>query len=110
MARTISLTMRKAANAQESGEVLVVLMTIWHPDLAGELIRLSSDDTVRLSADPLLYGTMSRGQQFLFFPFSIVLPDDRDEAPPSVKFQIDNIDRNMVPLIRSHLTPAKCKM
>lgn len=105
MARTVSLTMRQAMNAQETGEVAVILLTITHPDLATP-IRLSSDPTTRISTDPLLYGTVSRGQTYYFLPFSAILPDDKDEAPPSARIIIDNIDRELIRLIRSTSTPA----
>jgi len=105
VSRTLSLTMRAAMNAEVTGEVAVVLLTIEHADLATP-IRLSSDTTSRLTTDPLIYGTESRGNQFLFLPFSAVLPDDKDEAPPQAKVVIDNIDREIIPLLRSTSTPS----
>jgi hypothetical protein len=107
--RTVSLTMRAAMNAQETGEIPVVLLTITHPDLATP-IRLSSDPTTRITTDPLVYGTVSRGQSFQFLPFSVVLPDDKDEAPPSAHLVVDNIDRELIALIRSTSSPATVAM
>lgn len=109
MSRTISLTFRTAMNAEETGEVPVLLLTITHEDLPSP-IRLSSDPTARLSTDPLLYGTVSRGNQFLFLPFSAILPDDKDESPPQARLVIDNVDRQMIPVLRSTSTPAKVMM
>lgn len=105
MSRTVSLAMRQAMNAEETGEVPIVLLTITHDDLL-QPIRLSSDPTTRFSTDPVMYGTVSRGQQYLFVPFSAVLPDDKEEAAPQARIVIDNIDREMIAILRSTSTPA----
>jgi hypothetical protein len=105
VSRTVSLNARQAMNAEETGAVPVILLTITHSDLPDPL-RLSSDPTTRLTTDPLTYGTVSRGNQFLFLPFSAVLPDDKDEAPPQARIMIDNIDRELIPILRSTSTPA----
>lgn len=104
--RVLSLTLREALNAQETGEELIVLVTITHPDLEDGPIRLSSNPTTRFGTAPLLYGTVSRGDTYLFVPFSAVLPDEKDEAPPASQLMIDNIDREMIRLLRSTITPA----
>lgn len=103
--RALSLTMRQALNAQESGEVAIVLLTIQHPDLPTP-IRLSSDPTTLLTDTPLQYGTVSRGYTFRFFPFVISLPDDVSERSPTAQIQIENVSRELVSIVRSTSTPA----
>lgn len=103
--RTLSETMREAMNAAQSGEALVCLLTIEHDDLEAPL-RLSSSPVERLSTDPLIYGVTSRGEQFLYVPFSVTLPDERLRTPPRSKLSLDNIDRRAVRILRSTLTPA----
>jgi len=88
--RTLSITLREAIFAQESDKVLVVLITFTHPSLV-EPIRISTDPTQRLSEDPLIYGTVSRGNQFVFIPVSAVMPDDQDQAAPRARLVLDNI-------------------
>lgn len=107
MSRTVSLTMRSAMNAEQTGQVPVVLLTIVHPDLVDGPIRLSSDPTQRLSTDPLMYGTISRTNPYIFLPFSAILPDDKEESPPQARLVIDNVDREMISLLRSTSTPAQ---
>jgi hypothetical protein len=109
MARTVSMTMRQAMNAEETGEVPIVLLTIDHPDL-DEPNLISSDPTTRLTIDPLVYGTVSRGENYLFLPFSVVLPDDKDDSPPQARITIENIDRRLIPLLRSTSLPASVTM
>jgi len=108
--RTLSLTFRQAMFAQESGEVAVFLLTISHPSLVDGPIRLSSDPTSRLSTDPLSYGTVSRGETFLFVGMEIALPDEQEKSPPATKMIISNVDRSIIPLVRSINSPAQVKM
>lgn len=104
MSRTISLAARAAANAEQTGEVWVFLLTITHEALVTPL-RLSSDPTVRLSVDPLSYGTLSRGETYEYLPMSLVLPDDSEGVAPAIRLVFDNIARQAVPLLRSVSTP-----
>jgi hypothetical protein len=76
--------------APRTGEALLVLLTISHPDLAAP-IRVTSDAV----------DTVSRGQTFVHFPFSITLPDERDDRPPAAQLSIDNVNRQIVAALRS---------
>jgi len=105
MSRTVSLTLRTAANAEATGEILIFLVTVTH-ELLETPLRFSSDPTERLSVDPLVYGTSSRGDTYSFLPLGLVLPDDSDGTPPAIKLTIDNVSRDMIPLLRSVSTPA----
>lgn len=105
MSRTVSLTLRDAMYSQETGEIPVVLLTISHPSFA-EIARLSSDPTTRLSDTPLQYGTVSRGQTYIFCPFSTALPDDIDQRAPTARLMVENVSRKLVEIIRSVSSPA----
>ena len=107
--RTISLTMRRALAVQDSGEVAIVLLTISHPMLPTP-IRVSSDPTRKFSDTPLTYGTISRGLQYTFLPFSVSLPDDVGERAPAAQIQIENVTRSLVELIRSVSTRATVRL
>lgn len=109
MARNLSPGFLAGLYAQETDEVVVCLLTVTHDDLS-EPIYLSSDATVRLSDDPLVYGTMSRGYEFLYLPFEFTLPDDKSDSPPRVQLAIDNTDRELVAQLRSFSTPASVKV
>lgn len=99
--RTISLTMRRALAVQDSGEVAIVLLTISHPIMGGASVRVSSDPTQKFSNAPLEYGTISRGNSYIFLPFSVSLPDDVGERAPAAQIQIENVTLQLVELIRS---------
>lgn len=106
---TISLTMRTAMQAERTEEIAVALVTITHPDL-DEPVLLSSDPTERLSSDPLIYGTVSRGQRYPFVLVSVVIPDERKGSPPSSQIVLENVASDMVALIRSISTPGQVKI
>jgi uncharacterized protein DUF1833 len=106
MPRELSLTARTAFNAERTDEVSVVLVTITHADLE-EPIRLSSDPTVRLSDDPLRYGTRHQGAEYEFVLVSAVLPDDREGQPIGVTLAFENVARDMASIARAVVTPAQ---
>lgn len=107
--RTLSLNLRNALFAQQSGEVPVFLLTITHPNLADPIL-LSTDPTERLTTSPLVYGTTSRGDQYLDVGMNVTLPDEKDKSPPAAKLVISNVDRSIIPLIRSVTSPASVKI
>ena len=110
--RRLSLNARLALDAPASDDIEVVLFLIEHPDLAAP-IRLTTDNTERLSVDPLIYGTRStwRGADPLTEPHlwiiaSAVLPGDAEDAPASAQVVLENLDAQMVELFRSFNDPA----
>lgn len=106
MSRNVSDRFREAAFAPETGEVIVVLLTISHGGLSAP-IRISSDPTQRLdeTTEDVIYGTISRGNEYIFFPFDINLPTDEAEAAPQATITVDNIRQEITEAIRSISTP-----
>lgn len=81
----------RAAFRQSTDEVVVVLLTITHPNLEPPA-RICSD-TVDL---------VSRGETFLGgVPFEVNLPDDDAETMGSVRLMLSVIDQELVATIRS---------
>ena len=110
---TTSLNFREAAYAQETGRVLIALITLSHDDLIDD-IRISTDPTQRivgLTTDTeLVYGTISNGKTYIFLPVRIKLPDDTDEGPGEMQLEIDNVHRAYTETIRSVQTPVICRV
>lgn len=111
MSRRLSLNARLAHEADYSGEIEVVLFHISHPDLEAP-IRLSTDNAVRISVDPEVYGTISawRGgsasDPYLWVIASAVLPGEAEDAPAQATLVLENLDNDMVALVRSFTSPA----
>jgi hypothetical protein len=105
--RSVSLNWRQALFSQQSGEVALFLLTVTHPLLTTP-IRLSTDPTQEITTD--VYGTVSRGHNYLFVGMELALPDETDGAAPSTKLIISNVDRSIMPAVRSINSPAQVKM
>lgn len=109
MTRDLSLDFRQAINAQESGEIPIFLVTIQHDDF-DDVLRLSTDPTEIVSDVPLVYKTVSNGEDFIYLPMSVVLPDEREGAAPRSQIRISNVTQEVIALIRSVTTPAQAKI
>lgn len=99
MSTLYSLDARAAMTAESTGAVPIWLLTFTHPELADPL-RLSTDRTTRLSIDPYVLGTISRGQPYLWIPISLVRPSDGEQIKPEMRLSIEAIDREIFKVIR----------
>jgi hypothetical protein len=104
---SISLNFRQSAYRSESGNFPIVLTTLTHASLTTP-IRISSDPTARVIAtdENVVYGTVSRGETFIFIPLKIKLPDDTDSGPGVMLMEIDNVDRALTETVRNIHTPV----
>lgn len=92
----VSETARRALYAPESEEVFLVLLTIDHDGLSQPIRVVNNLEQVN-----------SRGQEFIAFPFSISLPDDKEESPPRARLAIDNVTREIGQAIRQIVGPPR---
>lgn len=90
MSRSVSATTLAALFAQETAESFVILLTIDHDDLSAPIRVNTSGENIT-----------SRGDEFLAFPFTIVLPEETEDNTARAKIQIDNIDRSIILAVRS---------
>ena len=102
--RRVSLNARLAFEAEVSDEIEIVLIQIEHSDLATP-VRLSTDPTVRLSSDPLMYGTHSdwlgaADGPFLFILASAEMPSDQEDAPAAARIILENVDGRIAGVLR----------
>lgn len=89
MSRTVSPSALQAMLARETDEVFLVCMRVSHSSFATIRIVNNTENIVRSD------GT------YLAFPFSLVLPQDTEDAIPSVTVQFDNIDEMILDAIRT---------
>ncbi len=106
MTRLTSLDFASSAYAQETGVFPILLLTISHPNLTTP-IRISTDNTqrVRETVTNVIYGTISNTITYIFYPMSITLPGESDEGPADMTVEIDNVSRDLIPIIRNLATP-----
>ncbi|MFQ5954023.1 MAG: DUF1833 family protein [Kiloniellales bacterium] len=94
MPRSLSATLQAAANAQETTEVFLMLLTIDHADLAAPTRIVNNTKAI-----------ISNGNTFTAYPFEISLPDDDPERPPEVTVAIDNVAQDIIQALRQVSSP-----
>ena len=99
MSRQVSDPFRQVVFAQETGEAILVLLEIDHPDLS-EPIRVVNNDV----------DVASNGTTYVAFPFEIELPTDSDDKAPAARLTIDNVDRQIAETIRIIQSPPSVNM
>lgn len=105
----VSLSMRTSAYAENTDDIPVVLLTLTHPQISSPLL-LSSDPTLRLTTEPLSYGTISKGLTYQWVIMSVHVPDDSRDSPPRAQLVLDNVEYSAVPIFNSMTTYATISM
>jgi hypothetical protein len=90
MARPLSSTALAAINAQSTGEAIIILLTLYHPDLEQPITVCN--DAVDI---------VSNGITYQHFPFDITLADEKPDTPPQARLTISNVDREVIRAVRS---------
>lgn len=80
-------------------DIFLCLMTVTSAD---------GNDTARLVNNN--EDVVSRGNTYLAYAFSIVLPIDDPDQAPSVRLTIDNVDRRITEFIRALIDPPTFKI
>lgn len=101
---TLSTRTKTALMQQETGDCDIVLMTISHPSWGNRVLRFSTHSTTLLRIDDdtnlPIYGTISRGNEYLYVPVQVSLPNSADEQPPEAHIIVSNISRELSPYIK----------
>lgn len=87
---TITSAFRAAAFAQQTDQVFLVLVRISHTDLAADIRVVNNYENIT-----------HNGNTWVAFPFDIELPGDFEEALPTVRLTICNVDRQIVEALRT---------
>lgn len=90
-----SETAVRALLGLEPDEVVIILLTIEHPEI--ETIRVNNDNV----------NVISGGYTFISYPFNITLPEDTED-PGAAQLQIANVDRSIIEAVEAMDTPATC--
>jgi len=92
--RTLSASAIASLVQETTDEVWLVLLTINHADLVDPIRVVNNIDNIT-----------SRGDLFVGFPFSIILPEQGPATIGQAQLQIDNIDKMIVETIRTISSP-----
>lgn len=108
MPRPLSNPAKAAIFAQETDKAFIVLLTITHPTFA-EPMRFSSDPTQELSI-PNVRGTVSNGDEYVFIPLSINLPQQDETGQSTASISVDNISREIIYRLRTAQAVAMARV
>lgn len=104
MRTTLSATALAAMFSSESTDTFIVLVTI---ETGLETIYLANNHNVRLSEtdEEILYGVVSRGNDYIYLPMTPTLPTEEREAPPRASLTIHDVTGRLMPIIRELTEP-----
>lgn len=98
----LSPSVKKTLMAQETDEREICLLTITHPEFDSPVL-LTTDPTEYLRDDEdsksPIYGTVSRGKEFIYVPITPTLPSSDSENPPTGSFSISNVSQLVAPYL-----------
>ena len=103
----------KAIFSPESDSDLLFLLTIYDPaDGTTVVTRLCDGFTQRISetADEVVYGVVSRSQDFMFLPMEISLPTEEEAQAPRCSIVLRDVTKYVIPIVRTIVGPPKVKM
>lgn len=89
------------AQASSSEVVFLCLLTFSIPEVPGTPPLYVVNNTVDI---------VSRGVLYSAYPFNIILPEDQPDKLPSVRIDIDNVDRSILNWIRGFSVAPTLKL
>lgn len=109
--RTLTPAIIASLTGQQTSEVFLMLVTFTVPGTSpAEILRVSSDPTERHSLTPLIYKTVSRGDDYYFIPMTITLPNDTEGSPSAAQLSVSNVGLELISLLRSVSLPVAVTM
>jgi len=98
----------KAMFSSETDEQLITLLTIQDPSQPNTPVRLADSFTQRITGlttdDEVVYGVVSRGQNYIFLPLEITLPSEEDAGVGRCSITLNYVTPEAIQLVREHLT------
>lgn len=103
---TLSPAAVKAMFSPDADDTLITLLTLTGTGIATP-IRLANSYLTRISetADEVVYGVVSRSNNYLFIPFNLSLPTDEHAVERQCDITIHDVTRYLIPSIRSLAAP-----
>jgi len=110
---TLSPTALQAMFGQETDKELILLLTIYDPSNPTQVVlRLADGFTQRISetADDVMYGVVSRSNNYIFLPMEVTMPDESDSSAPKCSIVLHDVTRYVMPVARSINGQPKVKL
>lgn len=112
---TMSPEAIKAVFSSETDSDLILLFTVFDPDNPNQVIaRFCDGYTQRLETlttdEQVVYGIVSRGNNFIFLPIQITLPGEDEANTQQASITIYDVTQYVVPIMRTLTGPPKVLM
>lgn len=110
---TMSPEAIRAVFSPEADSDLLFLLTVYSPDNPDLVVaRICDGFTKRISetANEVVYGVTSRGQDFTFLPMEISLPTEEEAQAPRCSIVMKDVTKFVIPIVRTIVGPPKVKM
>jgi hypothetical protein len=110
---TLSSSALQAIFAQETDKELILLITIYDPvNPENVVLRLADGYTGRISetADEVVYGVQSRGNNYIFLPIEVNMPDEAENSAPKCSITFYDVTRYVMPIAREIQGRPKVKL
>ena len=114
---TMSPEALKQILAPESDSDLFQLLTFYDEDnsviaritnsiqeIDGQALRLSERDS------DIIYGVISRGQEFMALDFRLTLPSEEEANAPRCSLSMNDVTRYLIPIIRNLSKPPRVRI
>jgi hypothetical protein len=85
MARTYSAQYKSTLAKVSAEETPLILLEINHPELVAPIRVVNDTENIT-----------SNGEEFIAFPFSVILPDDYENKLPRARIAISNVGRDLM--------------
>lgn len=108
MSRNLSNAAKQAMYAQQTSEAFIALLTIDHENFE-QPIRVASD-SYEVLPDAGVRGVLSRGDEYIYLPFTIELPQEDDSGVTQARISVDNISREIVAAVRTATSSLTVKL
>ena len=99
----------RAMFSPDSDETLITLLTVYDEDNVTPIAHIADNFTKRISetTEHVTYGVTSRGIDYTFIPLQITLPSDEDNTAPRCQIVLQDVTREVTPLIRAISKPPR---
>lgn len=90
----------------ETEESIIILLTFV---TSSGTYRIANSFTQRLSenAEDIIYGVVSRGNNYIYLPFNLTLPADSQDEDPSCSVTLYDVTRQLLPVFREIEEPPE---
>lgn len=110
---TLSAESIRQLQSPDADSTFITLLTIYDVDNTTPILYLCDNYTARISetSEDVIYGVVSRGQNYTFLPLTITLPnEDQNGAPARCRIVIRDVTRYLTPVIRGLTAPPRVKI